>query len=489
MPGKSKLKKLSNKKATGTGINTPMIIETSDKHVSTNAEKNKDQLYDLDTFEGLEQKTKELKDKLDKINSDFEKEKKLVIQDTSKLNEDIENKCLELNELLTKNKKIISKFKEIKSTLDDKMKNSKKLFKKIQKLKQNEPSLEEKIITKEKEIKVEEKNKNIIIKDINLLEKNNDPQKQNELKTKLEQLEKEHSLLENYNIELKKILKEHKLCQKLKQSLNNKLNLMTNEYEFEVKKSSMYDSNIFDVEEKKEKIKKEKDEKVELNNRSVSFGYKIREEILEKMKKKKSEAILVSERASHHISNLCNSIEEQYKKKSGDLQYTINNDYQTKQKKLFNEDEQVHLSTIIPSNYLNEYRERFNALENQRLELIERVRNQQNLKNKKFTGATLKLNYTDLKKKQEKFINIDLKSKVVKKKTNISKLKIEINKIDKELKNLNKLLKVKNNDNIKLTKYIENLEKNKKSKIKNVGEKINNEEEEYDNNLDYNMEE
>ena len=54
--------------------------------------------------------------------------------------------------------------------------------------------------------------------------------------------------------------------------------MLNNSYEFEIKKTNMLETNMANLEEKKEKIKKEIKEKEEFNanNRSISYCTKIR---------------------------------------------------------------------------------------------------------------------------------------------------------------------------------------------------------------------
>ena len=92
---------------------------------------------------------------------------------------------------------------------------------------------------------------------------------------KLEALKKSINQLQYEIKELKKIIKEHKLCEKEKQDLNSTLNILTNSYQFEIKKEKMFDSNISTLEEKKGKAKEENDrykesiQKMNENNRSI----------------------------------------------------------------------------------------------------------------------------------------------------------------------------------------------------------------------------
>ena len=77
----------------------------------------------------------------------------------------------------------------------------------------------------------------------------------------------------------KKLIEGHKLCPKKKAKLVSAFNVLNNNYQFEVKKANMFDTNELDLIEKKEKVKKEKDEEqknIKINSRSISYGNKIR---------------------------------------------------------------------------------------------------------------------------------------------------------------------------------------------------------------------
>ena len=158
----------------------------------------------------------------------------------------------------------------------------------------------------------------IAIKDYNRIKKvseNNAEGKEETLISELENLESIKLELENENKALRKIIKEHKLCPKKKANLKSQLNVITNSYQFEVKKTNMLDSDKISLEEKKERIKKENEEKK--RNKNVSYDSIIRNQVLKEMKVKKSAQNLVSARASNHISNICNTIGDQYKKQTG----------------------------------------------------------------------------------------------------------------------------------------------------------------------------
>jgi hypothetical protein len=295
------------------------------------------------------------------------------------------------------------------------------------------------------------------------------------LTLELDNLEKYKIELEKENRNLRKIIKEHKSCNKQIARLTNKLNVVTNSYQFEQKKANMIETNKLNLEEKKEqikeKIKKEKEDRYN-SNRSLSYCDDVRRKVLEVMKQKKSENYLVSTRANTYINDICNNLNIQQQQKSGKIKNSNNYDYNSKQKNLFTEGEQIQLISIIPPSILNEFKERFDSLENERYELFDKMKNNHNIQENKINSVKIKLNYTELQRKEQKILQTDLNSHLTKKIQDINKIKREINKIAREYNSWNKILKVKNNENTKLNKYIRNL----KNKNREEEEEGNNEE-------------
>ena len=492
-------KKGNNKTTTGTGKNTPMLGIPNNTDPSSNfdkktgkAQSNKPNVISLAE---LEVKTKELKDKLDKINYDIEIEKNLFLQETSQLNTDLTEKAFIISDLSSENKDIVSKLKSIKSNLDNKVKIGEIFLLKKEDLEKEEKKLLKEIEIKEKQIKIANKNKNIYERDLNLIEtlnEDNDKDKESLLNTEFENLENFKNGIINENNELKKIIKEHKLCPKEKANLKSLLNVITNSYQFEIKKTNMKESDIQTLEEKKERIKKERQEKKDKElldnsniNRSKTISKRIRKDVLAKMKKKKSEENILPTRASKYIEEICNTIDAQEKKNSGDIKNINNTDYQLKPKTLFTENEQLQLASIIPPNYLNDFKEKFDAVENERYELIEKIKNNQEKHDNKLNSVKLQLNYTELKKKEQKLLFLDFQSNLIKKNADISKIKTEINKVTREFNTWNKLLKMKSNENTKLNKYIADMKKRNGDfdKTEEVYDKNNSKREKINGNL------
>ena len=303
-PNKSNINTKNKTTTSGTGKNTAMLglptktLSTLENSKNQNSKNkiinNKNQAINIITksLPELLKETEEMEVKLAKINSEMDKERNLLTQENLGLNTELTDRTFEISCLSTENKNLISQLKDIKTSLDDKMKLSKIFLAKTEQLKKNEKNLKKKIDVLEKEIVLAQKNNQITQKDctkIKNLLKNNEEGKEKILDEELKNLQQMKLELENNNIELRKVIKEHKLCPKIKTNLISKLNLLKNSYEFEQKKTNMLETSIINLGKKKEKIKQEIREKEEFNanNRSISYGINIRNDVLRQMEKKK----------------------------------------------------------------------------------------------------------------------------------------------------------------------------------------------------------
>ena len=492
-----KRKKTNNLTTTGTGKNTPMLGVPS-QIITTREAGNQTLEEESSNFQY--QKTLDLRALLDKINSAIIRERQMMREDTNQLNEIITEKVFQISDLSKINNDYVSQLKDIKATLDSKMTLGKRYLYKMEKLKKKEAELKKDIKVMDKEIIIAGKNQEIAKNDYNYmknLEEKNDPELQNSLLAKYEALQRKRNQLQYEIKELKKIIKEHKLCKKEKQNLIGTLNIITNSYQFEVKKENMFDSNIADLEEKKEKAKEENDrykeniQKMNGNSRSISYCTRLRKNVIDKMSKINSERKIISNRAQLYVNNLCNNLEEQYIKSSGNMKNMDNNNYQNNPKYLFTQNEQVQLATIIPPSYLNKFKERFGKVENERYNLLDKIKI--NKQSSPINSLKININYNELKKKEQKILRIDLNSKVIKANSHVNKLKSDLNKIMNEINSWNKMLKMKTMQNLQFNKYINSMSKNKddsESKIKNKDkdETESDLEEENDMNFAYNME-
>ena len=177
------------------------------------------------------------------------------------------------------------------------------------------------------------------------------------------------------------------------------------------------------------------------------------------MEKKNSENKRVNSNARLHIYEICNSIEEQNVKNSGNIKRISGLKNQSEPKVLFTETEQIKLASIIPPSFLNEFKERFEQVENQRYDLFNKLKMNKNKFNDQSSDIQIKLNYTELKKKEQKMQWVGMNSNLSKKNVDINKLKNELKKVNKDFYNWSKLLKMKNSENQRLNEYINNIQK------------------------------
>ena len=176
----------NNTSTSGTGKNTAMLglptkssISNKENSKIQNNTTNKNETPEQNTTKSLlelEKETEEMQIKLAQLNSEMDKEKNLLIQETTELNTDITDRGFEISCLSSENKNLMSQLKYIKTSLDDKMEIGKVFFAKMEKLKISEKQLKKKIEVLEKEIELAEKNSKIVQKDckrMKILAKNN----------------------------------------------------------------------------------------------------------------------------------------------------------------------------------------------------------------------------------------------------------------------------------------------------------------------------
>ena len=140
----------------------------------------------------------------------------------------------------------------------------------------------------------------------------------------------------------------------------------------------------------------------------------------------------------------------------------------------------MQLASIIPPSFLNEFKERFEAVENQRYDLMDKLQKNKNLLNGRSDDIQIKLNYAELKKKEQKMQWVDMNANLSKKNVELNNLKNEIKKVNKEYRNWTRLLKMKNNENQKLNEHITNIQNKGRIHTDNDDTKYN------DNNNIYN---
>ena len=121
--------------------------------------------------------------------------------------------------------------------------------------------------------------------------------------------------------------------------------------------------------------------------------------------------------------------------------------------------EESEIPNIIGDDYCNEFKQRFECLENQRYQKAKELQNNQNRHQKFVNLKKSDLTFNKLRKKECDLRSIDIKNQLQKKREKIKELKTEIKTVKKEINQLDKKLKNINEFNQKLQKIFQSKEK------------------------------
>ena len=445
---KNIIKHNKNKISKGTTMDIPMQI--NNKYNETNPAKSLPELL---------KENEELQKKLSELNSQYDNEYNLFTQETTKLNNNIIEKNFEINFLTLKKRKLDSKLKEMKKSVDEAYNNQKNIFLKNQKSPNSEEKLKKDIKILEKEIEIEQKNNKFENKEYERIKeilKNYEKNKEIILKEKLKAMKQIESDLEKEKNNIIKSLEEHKRCEKIKAGLIDDLHIMKDSYKFELNKKlkSETSPNV-------KKLIKSPKINIRQNNRGISYGNKIRENALKNTEKINSENRLLIGRMRKHIYNICYN----NKKESRSMIRNNNNNNtkkiseekimrQSKTLHLLTDTEKIKLKSIIPQDILNKFEDKFNIVENRRKNYLNEFRKAQKKNKNSFDNQRIKIDFNEMRQKEFKMRLTNKRSDLIKKKENIIKIKEEIKKVNKNLKILDKLLTSKNRQNKNYKKLI-----------------------------------
>ena len=312
------------------------------------------------------------------------------------------------------------------------------------KIRKDEQYLNKLVQIKDKEIKLAQRNSYIYQKDYEETKKNyekNENVDVNELSETLFNLNKQIFVIEAEIKQLNEIKNLHKFCHKKNNSLNTKLNILTNSYEFEIKKLNMLNETESTITKTQERLNINNNAKI-LRNPSYS-------------------------------NLMSNKTYQQYLQKifSIDNKRELNHSYNSTNNVLFNENEQSILEKIVPNVYLNLYNERYQNLNQERLEILDLLEENDDKKQSILKTLQNNLDHSNLKLKESKKISIDLNAKYSKGLKKIMEIKTQFNKLNKENIRYKRILQNKENISNKMKQQIDEI-KNKKEGSK-VDNKVN----------------
>ena len=424
----------------------------------------------------------ELKNQINKINTKINNEKNISINNYNSLNSEIQAKIAVIKNLAMDQKELITKLKIIKNEINNKIQKANVLILKKSGDNKKEKLLNRLITVKEKEMKLANKKNEKMKKEYKRVLRifnNNDFKKEINLSKELLELKGEISTLEQEIRKLETILAKHQYCDKHKNELLNYLSLLTNAYQFEVKKRSLENMTInSDKESEMNNLKLESINTKSHTSKSLNIfrSPKIRRthNILNLKQKilinnKKSHLNLLTKNSFDYINNSLNDINAENGKGSAYINIFNNSNnlnFKKKKKSLFNLKENFFLEKIIPNEYLKKCKERFDNIENENIILKEKINLSKIKKQKLINEKQLKLEIKEIKIRVNKKEKIKLNIDIYKTKKSIDELKKKINEINKETKKYNNLINIKNKENSNIKHRMQEFKKSLKKKQK-----------------------
>ena len=404
--------------------------------------------------------TKELQNKLNLLQNSIELERQNCINEINELNEKLKDITQEIFLNKNENENLLNKLKKISDEMDVNIQ-MKQIYKaKMEELEKNIKNLNNTIEVRKIEISFEEKRKEKFINEIKKLNEMLNLNDEEKLKVLKEEYNKKNEIVENTENEVKnlKIIKNiHKNCDKTLLSLKNKIALLKNDFQFETKKANMLEiqnsprTNI-----------------VSENNVQSKKVNKLRND------NNKNPICLSAIKINHYkqLSKNChNYVERQfnclYKNVNINKSVSINLNRETENGNLlFTENEEKILQKLIPNDYLRNLKIKFENLESQKYELMDKFKGNSEVK-KSIKNNEMKIDLSRINNETQKKIKISLNANLTKSHKLISELKGKIRKINKEIKI--KKAQIKNQE-----KTYENLQEHlKEFKEKMEKDKIN----------------
>ena len=414
----------------------------------------------------LQEKTIQLEEKLNTLKSQYETEKNEDIRNINTINYELDKQTKDAKTVTNKNKNLITQLKNIEKDLNEKytkvmninfVKNKKEKTK-------NEKTIQKNINVKEKELenikkiteatKTEEKKIEDLLNDVNNgLESN--------MKTELEELNKQINEITKEIEELYKNKSSHNNCIREINYLKSKLNLINNEIEFETKKKDMFMSvtiNHRDNQIIKEYFIKSND----LSSNKNDYSRRIRDIILKKSNTKPPK---VAKSAYKYIKTEFDSIQKN--KKVGLKINSLNNKKKptsvidnvfVPETNLFTDRETEVLKKVLPEDYLNKYVEKYDAIKVEKDEIENKFGENDKIKNNNMYKKN-ELDIVKMRIKTKERVQTDLIIKIRQNKTKIVNLQKEISEYKKKINEQTNKLNRMNKYNKIYSEQIKNIKK------------------------------
>lgn len=423
----------------------------------------------------LIQQNEKLTKELDQIKSNIKIIEEKEISEIVSLNQEFSTKESEQVKLYKDNQVLLSNLKKIDEEVANRYADKFKISKLISKQKKmaNVTNLDTEIKSKEIQAENIQKFINYNKKEVQKLKDLLEQYGENTEEKLSEELNELNAKINEIQIEIKRlnhIKLQHKHCQKQKYILQSKLNVVSNDLEFESKKSNMIET------EKKEPTK------IKNVNMSMEYGEKVRNKSLQNAKNKFSNKIKILNYKSYDY--LINEFNENRKSKdnltisyknedksnnlktSGNIENSALSSYfrdvnhkidtSTPKKYLFNEKEKEVLKKLIPNEYYNNINEKYKNAENQLTEIEDMFKDNDAIRNQLYYD-NVRNEAVNLKLKEQIQIKTNLNIDYNKNHKKMADLKKKIKELTDSMNIQESLLNKKNKRNKAIKKKIDEL--------------------------------
>ena len=423
----------------------------------------------------LIQQNEKLTKELDQIKSNIKIIEEKEISEIVSLNQEFSTKESEQVKLYKDNQVLLSNLKKIDEEVANRYADKFKISKLISKQKKmaNVTNLDTEIKSKEIQAENIQKFINYNKKEVQKLKDLLEQYGENTEEKLSEELNELNAKINEIQIEIKRlnhIKLQHKHCQKQKYILQSKLNVVSNDLEFESKKSNMIET------EKKEPTK------IKNVNMSMEYGEKLRNKSLQNAKNKFSNKIKILNYKSYDY--LINEFNENRKSKdnltisyknedksnnlktSGNIENSALSSYfrdvnhkidtSTPKKYLFNEKEKEVLKKLIPNEYYNNINEKYKNAENQLTEIEDMFKDNDAIRNQLYYD-NVRNEAVNLKLKEQIQIKTNLNIDYNKNHKKMADLKKKIKELTDSMNIQESLLNKKNKRNKAIKKKIDEL--------------------------------
>jgi hypothetical protein len=423
----------------------------------------------LETNKNLEAEIQNMKDEL---KSELER----TMTEVGSLNNKLDTLTKEEVNVCNENKSLLSKLKKMDKEI------STKFFEKFKmsKLVENKKNANY-IKDKNNGIKSSENEKNNVQKDIKINQRDIDRlnkilenSKEGEEGKKLEELKQKIEIIQKEVNELNLIKLHHKNCPKDASTLKSRLNVLNNDIEFESKRKSMI--SVEPNKKEKEKSPSKKKDYISGNNR-IQYGLKVENKLIKstQIKYDSRQAYYLNQKSFNRLKDEMKEIENNKKSNSSEKLKKIdynpekvaNNKLKEPQKPyLFTEVEKEIFKNIMPNEYFNNLNEKYSQKENEMKEIEEATKPQKELKMQLYLD-NLRYEEIILKQREIKMKKANLMSKHTKNTKKILDMKTRIkslqNEIDREAKKVTRMADYNNSINKVIKEYYEKMKKEKEN--------------------------